>query len=380
MRWILAALLVARTAAAGPAVRCDEAPTAELSVDGLLDDWASKPVARAGADGGAVALRCRWDGEALGLVVEVDDDRVVRVRGAGHEDRVDVKIRAGGSPATIAVSPGTPVARPRITAPRGVAAADALTRTGFVVEARVPAAAIAGLSDSTPALEVEVAFHDADQARGGADRDVALAATIELTDRQALLDDFLKTVKLKRGDVALDVLADVDPDRRGNERVIAGGAVIGVLTDRFAYVTVPVVRPSDVRRVALIPLGRGRLQVISAVVAQRGNGGTRELLMLWTVWSGQLQPLAQIEVKKQQGRNVLESTWKVVQRARGPELWVEPRPAIGWTAATWREEPADDADPIVLPWDATRSGIAYRLVGAELQRQDLPATPARRAR
>ena len=49
---------------------------------------------------------------------------------------------------------------------------------------------------------------------------------------------------------------------------------------------------------------------------QTGNGGSRDLLMLWTVWSGQLQPLGQIEVRKEQGPNVLEAT---VGDRQGPQ-------------------------------------------------------------
>jgi hypothetical protein len=201
---------------------------------------------------------------------------------------------------------------------------------------------------------------------------------IELGDRKNLLDDFLRATRLRRTDLRLDTLADLDPDRKGKERLVAGGTVIGVLTDRFAFVTLPVRAPTDIKHVDLLALGPHGQQVISAVVTQTANGGSRDLLMLWTVWSGQLQPLAQIEVRKQGAGNLLEAGWRVVKGRRGPELWVEPRPAIGWTAATWNEQPADDADPIVLPWDDSKAGVAYTLTGAELQRRDLP--PLRRRR
>lgn len=373
-------------ATAGPVrVRCDDLSTAELSIDGLLDDWPTPVTARAGAaPDAAIELRCAWDGSALGLALDVKDDRVVRVAGKPgaktHEDHVEIAVAAGSRPVTLVVYPGNAIAKPRIAAPTGVAVADSLQPHGFSVEARVPAAAIAGLSDSTPALELAVVFHDADRAAGGDDTDVELAAAIELGDRKDLLDDFLRATRLKKSDLRLDTLADLDPDRRGKERLVAGGAVIGVLTDRFAFVTLPVKRPGDIKHVDLLPLGPRGLDVISAVVAQTGNGGSRDLLLLWTVWSGQLQPLAQIEVRKQLGGNLLEAGWKIVKGRRGPELWVEPRSAIGWTAETWNEVPTDDADPIVVPWDPARGGVAYTLTGAELARRDLPppGPPARR--
>src|SRR5262249_42171782 len=152
-----------------------------------------------------------------------------------------------------------------------------LQRAGFSIEARIPGAALAGFSDSTPALELRVVFHDADRATGGDDTDVELAASIELGDRRDLLDDFLRATRLRRSDLKLDLLAGPDPDRRGKERLVAGGSVIGVLTDRFAFVALPVAKPADVKHVDLLPLGPRGQQVISAVITQAGGGGTRDL-------------------------------------------------------------------------------------------------------
>src|SRR5205823_3000405 len=148
-----------------------------------------------------------------------------------------------------------------------------------------------------------VVFHDSDAAAGGSDHDLDLPVTIELGDRKDLLDDFLKTVRLKRADIKLDTLAELDPDRRGKERLVAGGTVIGVLTDQFAY---------------------------------------------------------------------------VAEGTKGPEVWVTRKPAVGGPAETWNEAPADDADPIALPWDMKSGGTAYTLTGKELTRRDLPAPKKKR--
>jgi hypothetical protein len=363
--------------APGATVGCDDRATGDLSIDGLLDDWkGSSEVARGGqAPDGAVALHCAWDGEALALAMMVDDDRVVRVNGHAHEDRVSVSVRAqGGSPVSVQVLPGTQIARAKIIAPGRVQAADSLQPHGFSVEVLVPAAAIPGFSASTPALDVTAVFEDSDQATGGDSASIAATTHVQLGDRKDLLDDFLRDVRLARTDIKIDQLVDLDPDHKGNERLVAGGHVIGVLAEQYAYVTVP----AEVRSIELLPLGRGQLQVIAAVARDSGNGGSRDLLMLWTVWSGQLQPLAQIEVRKELGASVLACDWKVVRGAKGPELVVTPKPAVGFTPDTWNEEPATDADPILLPWDATKSGIAYSLKGASLDRRDLPPAKKRR--
>ncbi len=378
MRWSLVVAVLAVTAAraqAGTAIRCDDLSTADLSIDGLLDDWPKAALIKAGSPtDGQVELRCSWDGTAFALSLDIKDDRLIRVRrGKAHEDHVTITISAGGKPVVIDAFPGNSMAKARIVKPPRVVAADSLQPRGFSLEVRVPGGTIAGLSGSTPSLDVGIVFHDSDQATGGDDTDVAMPLTIELGDRKDLLEDFLRSVRLKRSDVKLDQLANLDPDRKGNERIVAGGTVIGVLTDQYAFVSLPAASAADVRKVELLPLGAGNQKVVSAVVRQSGNGGSRDLLMLWTVWSGQLQPLGQIEIRKVMGGNTLETGYTIGKGKKGPELRVAPKPAIGWTADTWNEEPASDADPILLPWDPTKGGIAYTLRGAELSRRDLPA-------
>ncbi|MGE0399179.1 MAG: hypothetical protein AB7T06_20885 [Kofleriaceae bacterium] len=360
-------------------IRCDNQSTAELSVDGLLDDWGKEVVTRIGmASDGQLALRCSWDGKAFALALDLSDDRVVRIRsGRGEQDHVKVSVSAGGRPVAIDVYPGNAIAKAKIVKPAKIAVGESLQPKGFSVEVRVPAAALAGLTASTPSLALDIAFVDADKATGGDTFALELSASVELGDRKDLLDDFLRTVRLERSDVRLDKLDDLDPDRRGKERIVAGGTVIGVLTDQYAYVSLPAAKAADVKKVELLPLGP-RTRVVAATVKQSGNGGSRELLMLWTVWTGQLQPLGQIEIRKELGANVLEASWRIVKGKKGPELWVESKPAIGWTAESWNEMPAEDADPILLPWDPQKSGVAYTLTGAELARRDLPPTKKKR--
>jgi hypothetical protein len=379
MRLLVLLLTLATTpvaAAPSTTIRCDNLSTADLSIDGMLDDWSDAVLARVGSPAdGAIELRCSWDGRALAIALDFKDDRVIRVRGPGHEDRVELSVSAGASPIKILASPGNAMGKSRLVKPAKVAAAESLQRGGFSLETRIGARALPGLSASTPALRFKVTFHDSDLAAGGDTTQLVLEGTIELSDRKDLLDDFLRTVKLRRADVRVDTMADLDPTRRGKERVVAGGTVIGVLTDQFAFVSLPATTAADVRKVELLALGPRR--IVSAVVRQAGNGGSRDVLLLWTVAGGQLRELAQIEVRKQLGGNILESTWKLVERKRPRkvELVVEAQPAVGFTAASWNEIPAADVDPIALPWDADRAAVAYSIDKGELVRRDLPAKP-----
>lgn len=359
---------------AGTGNQCDNLSLADLSIDGLLDDWkGGHTIARTGSPrDGSIEVRCAWDGQTLGLMFNMTDDRVIRVKG-GHEDHVVVKVRAGGRPVEVEVYPGNAMAKPKIMKPARVSAADSLQPNGFSIEIAIPAVTIPGYSGATPGFDLDAEFVDSDSATGGDDTPLRIVQRLELAERKDLLDDFLTAVSLRRTDIRIDSALDLDPDRPGKERLIAGGTVIGVLTDRYAYVTLPVTSAAAVKLVEPLALGRRGQNVVAAVVRQEDDaGGSRELLMLWTVWSGQLQPLVSIEIKKQLASNVLESSWKVVKGKKGPELVVEPMPATGFTAETWNEVPAGDADSIVAPWDPKKGGIAYTLEGAEVVRRDLP--------
>lgn len=358
---------VASTEPAVPKSACDD--VSDLSVDGIIDEWnGTRVFARIGSPAdGSMEVHCAWDGTTLALMANVKDDRVVRVKG-GHEDHVRVTIAAGGKPIVVDVFPANSMAKSKITKPGKVTAADSLQPKGFSVEIAIPADAIPDYSPSTPQFELVAAFHDSDAATGGAGTPLQIAQPIELGDRKDLLDDFLTTVRLKKTDIRVDTLVDLDPDRAGKERLVAGGTAIGVLTDQFAFVTLP----APPTKIELLPIGPKGTRVVAAFVRQTGNGGARELLMLWTVWSGQLSPLVNIELKKELGPNVLESTWKIVKSKKGAELVIEPKPAIGFTAETWAEEPSGDADSILLPWDPQKAGIAYSVKGAEIERRELP--------
>ena len=98
------------------------------------------------------------------------------------------------------------MAKPRVVG-GGAEVADSLQPHGFSVELRAASVRDPQLLGSTPAIDANVTFHDADRATGGDDDDIALAEPIELPDRKDLLDDFLHTVHLTRSDITLDQLA-----------------------------------------------------------------------------------------------------------------------------------------------------------------------------
>ena len=101
MRWLvpLVLVLLVGPSRADTPIRCDNLSTADLAIDGLLDDWPAQTLARVGVPSdGAIALRCSWDGAALAIALELADDVVVRTGKGRHDDHVTVRVSAGGRP------------------------------------------------------------------------------------------------------------------------------------------------------------------------------------------------------------------------------------------------------------------------------------------
>ena len=364
----------------------------DVSVDGMLDDWDGADRLRVGGTSpdGSLGLACVYDRTRLALSLDVKDDRLIRLRkGPGLEDAIELELAiGGGAPLRIAVYPGALGVAPRRTlggkpVPRWLAVEDTLQDKGFSVELVVPLAKIPGFGSGTPAIRARAVFRDADQATGKATDDVAIDLRLELAAKKDLMTDFLRAINAKPSQVETELAADVDRGRRGKERIVLVGkglrnSVIGVLADRFAFVSLP---EGNVQAVRTIDLrGEGRTLHLAAIVRQQGNGGSRDLLLVFEVVGGQLNQVFAAEIRKQMGDRILESAWKVVPKKRGKikaELVIEAMPARGWDATSWNEIPASDLAPINLPWDPARYGAVYWLDAGEIKSRPIPI-PKRR--
>ena len=88
--------------------------------------------------------------------------------------------------------------------------------------------------------------------------------------------------------------------------------------------------------------------------------------MLWTASRGQLDPIGGFEIGKEQGDRRLTSTWKIVpgkawrKPSGGAARVIEVRaaPAVNWDEDSYQVAPAEDVEPIAVPWDDDRVGAA----------------------
>jgi hypothetical protein len=369
---------------------CQLAEPASVDVDGMLDDWDGVKPARAnGKDKDqSFDVRCLFDGDRLAISIDVRDDLLSRRRKAHKEllgeDRVVVELSAGAEPMVFVFFPGTEKVAPKRTLggkklPKWITVEDTQQPKGWSVEIELPLAKVGGWSASAPSVDAKIVLRDSDELQEPAD-ELAHPLTLTLGDKPKVFDRFLRETRLKKKDLVLDQIADVDPSRKGTERIVAGGTILGLIGEQYGYVELPVASAADVLEVELVDLRGNGGRVVLTHLRQMGGGGSRDLVAFWGASGGQLEQLFAVEVRKEADGNRLESTWKLAKKKKGKgmELRVEAQPAVGWDEDTFEEDSADDAEPIHLPWDDARTGGIYWLDGDTLRSKAL--APGKKSR
>ncbi len=392
------------SAAAAPASHtCQAVEEGVVEVDASLDDWRGMSALRRGersADA-SFELRCAFDAEQLYLSVRLRDERLIRSGKRGGdgrgEDALQLSLRAGAASAwKLTFFPGTSGFRARRDGGEGARADDSLLDDGWQLELAVPLRRIPGWGGSTPLVLGEVSYADVDRPGGAAEARPSFRGALHFSTHQPALRGFLSTAGLRPGDLRLDQLAQLD-GLPGTERAVAGGRFLGVLTDSFAFIQLPLDSPGDLRRVEVIDFdGDGRSSLLAHYV-ERGGGGSREVVTVWRVnAAGELERALALEVALELGGRRLANRWSLVPAgsrraggkrrrarsvgpgARGPvDIVVEvaPEDNAGWDAASFdRVTPSPDTRPILTPWAGKRATVYY--FDGE-QALESPARPSR---
>ncbi len=376
-------LMSARVAAAQATVACEPAEADVVEIDGMLDDWAGvKPTRVGGSDRDAsYDLRCLVTPSTLWLAADVRDEHVTRAATSGGDDSLAVTI----GKLVIVVRPGVGKKPPQRTlggkaAPGWLGVEDTLQPAGWSVELAIPLGKIAGWGGG---VALTTRLRDGDLPRGTTPEHtidwsgtIAQAGQATATDLRAA---FLADARLPESAVLLDQQAELDPARPGTERVVVAGDRVGLITDHFAFVTLPVSRATDVVKASLVDLRGDGSKVIAVAVRVRAGDAIRELVMFWTADGGAPSPIGAIELGRSRGDQRLRSSWKVVagkpwaKQTRGARKVIEVRaePAVGWDEDSYAEPRAADAEPIHVPWDDDRVGGVFWL-GASRQLETVP--------
>ncbi len=383
---IVALLLPVLAALAGAKMRAHAAPTPTptpllecasvapggIVVDGLLDEWASVVgLAHAGpsAKDARVELRCLHDDTTLYLaVVAMDDMLLRRARGdRGAEDVVSLTLGTD----LLALAPGD--ARKQLAAratwnskpARWLNVADSRQPNGWSIEVPLPLARLTR-PGSPVGQSLAFSFQDADQpSKPDADETVTHpGARIAFAEAGALFRDLLAAVKLAPKAITLDLAVDMDGEP-GVERVVAGGRIVGVVSDRFEYLVLPVQRAEELRSVQVVDLAGDGRHVVLAHWVETWAGGARELVGAFGLRpDGSFPRIWSHEVAITARGWRLANRWSLVPRkpqrgrpAAGKDLLIEADPATPFTHENWGQEPATDANPILLPWSERRSAL-----------------------
>lgn len=372
-----------------------------IRIDGLTGDWddVSPTIMKVdNAVGSAprtlgVKLRCNYDQNNVYLLMEVEDDVVLRSSSAPlTEDHIELHFgvpdkKAGSShvdhlyifpasaqakqkrvvrwqaqkPVKIVDGEG-PAGRKKGKGGAAFEIFDTLQPRGYAVELGMPKRLIPGYQDGAPLrLNVRVVDSDAPSGQQAAVAELSPSsppdelAVLEFEQGQASLDDLLGELKLSSGDVHFDKTGDLGD---GPGRVLMVGKFLAFSGKSYAFQEMAPQR-ADIKDVKLIDLGQ-KQQAVALRIAEHGAGGGREILRVFSMSGGRFQDLFAAEVVKEQGKRRLSSQVSYERRGAGTDIVLSPQPAAGFSAATYNEVPAEDVVPILLPWQDKKTRYSFK--------------------
>lgn len=365
-------LLCAGSGARASELVCGLSDAGVITVDGLLGDWQDVAgLTRSASDpkDASFLVRCNHDEEALYLSVDVKDDHLIRTNRPTADDRLifgfgTVKLEVYPSHANDKQALKVNWQRP--DSAKGIKVADSLQPRGWSVELALPLSRVPGWKKGVTAFPFSLEWSDADLRIDGKAQTTLTTddSLIVLGEGLALYQQFLKEHKLKPALIQVDTLANMDGEP-GQERVVFGGNVIGILGEEYVYFTLPVQKKQDVLEVKILDLaGEGKSSALVRYI-ERGGGGSREVVSVWNLLpDGSIARTFAHELAKQLGTAKITGTYSLIARSVGKGKKKKPAPgydivvhsgtAIGFSAETWNELPAEDMQPILLPWESKK--------------------------
>lgn len=349
-----------------------------VTADGILDDWSGGDATAVGGKkrDASFTIRCAYDETRLHLSVEVRDDFLYRGKkpSAKKDDHLMFELKGSGPKSDrLVVYPATDqVARKRLwngrKLPGWLEVEDSQIRRGWAMELSIPMARLRGFEKGVGTVSARVELRDSDYAAKVEGR-LSFAGQLTLEGADAVYKSFLSTTKLAARHITLDTMANVD-DSPGRERIIAGRDIIGIVGEQFFYMKLPVAAAKDVAKVQVAHLRGDGTKSIITQIRQHGNGGSRDLLIVWQVSGNQFQQVLAWEIRKEKDGRVLENRWSLAPRGkyrtgraskRGRDLVLEvsEADAKGWDEDNYFERPAQDAQAILTPWSDQTSAVYY---------------------
>jgi hypothetical protein len=347
---------------------CGPAESGAVRLDGLTEDWVDVPgVDVGGRDSNlSFTIKCNIDPGALYLLVDVRDNYFARTqKGRPGEDHVELTFAGKklivfpGDAASIkdrlVWSPSRPA--------KGIKIASALQQHGWAVELGMPLNEVPGYRRGAPIIQFSAQVDDCDsKATGQTERTLAMSGDIAFAEADSALDAFLGEQGLSRSAIYFD--RSMSSGHGTGARAVLAGRFLVFLTDGYVYEELPFRDRKDLRDARLVDLaGDGRDALVLRYL-ERSHGGTREVLAAYRPEGAQLTRVFAAEVGKSTGGGRVEDKVSFVRRGRATDLLVEAGAATGVTQASYREAPASDMIPVLLPWADVRR-TRYQFSGSE---------------
>jgi hypothetical protein len=366
----LVGVLVAGQAGAAELV-CGMVDKDVIAVDGLLDDWQGVQAVRFGAAGkdANLALRCNYDKDTIYLAILVTDEQIIR-RGKKDRGPEDVVVVDFGKD-RLEITPGGEGGEPMKArwasgaSTKTVAIVDSLQDRGFSLEIGLPRGRVPGAAKNATSVPATIEFRDADMFTEKTWQETVTTGpgALTLEEGAQLYKQVLEDLRIKPKDIWLDKMVDMDGEP-GDERVIVAGRTVAIIADSYAYMQLPVPR-KDILKLQLVDLAGAGKHAIVVHYVERGNGGSREVLGVWTVLGDGAfaRPFA-AEVAKESPAGRMSCTWALEPKletkgtgkkakkvkGKGQDIVIRVGEVRGFSAETWNELPAEDMTPILLPW------------------------------
>ncbi|MFW5921112.1 MAG: hypothetical protein ACOCUS_04675 [Polyangiales bacterium] len=388
--WVLGSVVACLLAAPAIAhaqvgLRVHEAGDGGVRVDGMLSDWRGVRFSELGeGDDASMRYALAYDGDGLYVGAEVRDQRLIRNPRPGRKEDaivltlamprrggyrgVELWLWAGVQGRTAAKAGRAQLGR----RPRPLRGAEIVEGPrdggpGYVLEAFIPWRAIPG-SSGWQRGRGAIRLRDVDKAAHPEVEDEPASAQVDpdALDRlpmlmptggtSAMVRRFQKAQGLLGTAPRFDRGGDVAGDGR-EERVVVVGEYIVVVGpgykngESYDFMQLPVDSASDIKKLSLKDMtGDGKAEALVSM-RQHGARGSRDVFQVIGFDGSSVRPIFGVETRKQTEDGWVVSRLRIRRARRGPPL-VEVRTgrAQGLDAESYRESPARDVEPILLPW------------------------------
>jgi hypothetical protein len=373
-------------------VECLRVPDGTISIDGLRNDWGDVTPEKLGArhvlsgksrwqgkPDLAAKLHCAHDGKGTYLLLEVNDDQVVRTRRATtREDRVELVFDAGGGkvqtlrihPPNAKVRKGSVKWSGRRRSLKGLSKFVFRLKHGYAIELKIADGAVPGYGLGSPKLRmsVRVIDHDggptrkADTVMGTGGDKAASLGTVEYDTAKMLLATFLKQKGLTPKNILFYQVGNFITGRSQEQLVIAGNQIALIGEDvakggAFYAIPAPWAKTqSALLRFRTVDLdANGNLDIVYVARQSGSQGLTRDILVIIRFLdSNKFDIYFMQEISKSWQGKVLKNKYRFLKRGKKTDLEISVGKNSGWTQQSYRNSHGGRLEGILTPWGTAK--------------------------